>query len=70
MKYLLLIILLLSSCSPLKYSAKHYEKDRMAKGCPTYGFRRVDNKYNYFDAPRVYQQTDSYKYGPWKGKYR
>lgn len=42
----------------------------MAKGCPTYGFRRVDNKYNYFDAPRVYQQTDSYKYGPWKGKYR
>jgi hypothetical protein len=64
--YLLFVILLLSSCTSTKYSAAKYEKDRLVKGCPTYGFRRTDNKYHYFDAPRIYQQTHSYKYGPWK----
>lgn len=65
-KLLILFLLLLTSCSTAKYSAKWYEKDRIGGGCPTYGFRRVDNKYNYFIAPRLYQQTYSYKYGPWE----
>jgi len=62
---ILIIYLILTSCSTSKYSAKKYEYDRKDKRCPTYGFNRVENKYHYFDAPRLYQQTDSYKYGPW-----
>ena len=70
MKKLILLILLclLMSCSVSKYSAKNYEKDRHIRGCPTYGFRRVDNKYQFFDTERLYQQTTSYKYGPWPYK--
>jgi len=63
---LLLILFCMVGCAVNKYTPKHYEKDRKQKGCPAYGFNRIDNKYNYFHAPRLYQQTYSYKYGPWK----
>ncbi len=65
-KFIICFVLLcsLSYCTTQKYTAKNYEHDRY-KGCPTYGFDRTENKYHYFSAPRLYQQTNTYKYGPW-----
>jgi hypothetical protein len=61
----ILILLCMTSCSTFKYSARKYEQDKKYKGCPTYGFDRVDNRYNYFNTKRIYQQTTIYKYGPY-----